>query len=116
MSTQIATVWINESSGLPELLVGNWRSVINGADEISQVITTYLEADIKTLYELIGFELHAQQQGLSEITWKTLAVEPERIEDTRGSVSAKTTMMVARCRLPLVLLDDDCEVVFRGLV
>lgn len=103
----------NEEHDCCEITVGDWVIVATGTEWEDSMVTTikeiYQQDSISTLYELLGFELHTQQQGQSEIYFKNMRVLNERMEDTCGYVDESVILLVATCRIPLGLLTQDYD-------
>lgn len=104
----------NEQHDCCEITVGDWVIVATGTeweDGIDKLIIDIYNQDIvTTLYELLGFEMHTQQQGQSEVYFKGMRVVTETMEDTCGGpLSEDTVLLVATTRQPLGLLTQDYD-------
>lgn len=103
----------NEQHDCCEITVGDWVIVATGAEwedgMVDSIKEIYQQDGISTLYELLGFEFHTQQQGQSEVYFKNMRVVNEKIEDTCGYVDESTILLVATTRQPLGLLTQDYD-------
>lgn len=101
----------NEQHDCCEIRISDWVIIATGAEweegMIGQIKEVYNELDVNSFYKLLGFELHTQQQGQSEVYFKGMRVVTERIEDTCGCVNKDTVLLVATTRQPLGLLTQD---------
>ena len=103
----------NEQHDCCEITIGDWVIVATGTEwedsMIGEIREVYRELGAKTFYEVLGFELHTQQQCQSEIYFKGMRVVTETMEGTCGYVSADTVLLVATTRQPLGLLIQDYD-------
>lgn len=76
------------------------------------LIEVFKENEIDTLYKLLGFSFHGQQQLLQEIHYQGLQAYPERLEDTCGDVDKTTRICVGRFIYKLGGLCDDGKLEF----
>ena len=101
------TINRNEQHDCPEVTIGDWKLVIHGMDwdEADAVRSVYTEEGTMDLYSLLGLEMHSQQQGQCDITFKGLEVYCENMADTCGApLEDYTILIVATTRQPLGLL------------
>ena len=73
-------------------VIGPWRSVVDGT-EAGDYLLFHHEMGTRSLYEWLGLELHASQQGASELYHFQAVVRAERMEDTCGSPVSKDTIL-----------------------
>ena len=106
----------NRQYDCPEFKIGDWHVIISGSDcdgGIEMVRCAYKDAfgSNTMLYELLGFELHSQQQGQSMIFFKELEVFARFMGDTCGGALNPTTLLnVATVTMPLALLTIDHQI------
>ena len=103
----------NEQFDCPQLQLGAWKIIYTGVDwnehfGIGVLMECYKDESVVSLYSLLGFEMHSQQQGQCEIFYKGLQVYCEDMNDTcGGELQGDTILIVATTRQPLGLLCDD---------
>lgn len=55
-------------------------------DEISEEELLDILSEYTTVYEVLGYAFHSQQQGLMYVRFKDFSLSPIEMEDTDGSV------------------------------
>lgn len=104
----------NNRSDCPQMDLGDWRFVITGSDYNDELKDFYIRnLSGATFYDLLGLEMHSQQQGQSTVFYRGLRVTVERMEDTSGStLLAETILVIGGVRLPLALVTLDFDITF----
>ena len=106
----------NTALNCPRWECGSWSCDITGLtdDDVrsDQLVASYRKADVSTLFELIGIELHTQQQGQCDVYFMSLVTYPVSIADAAGLVDAATILQVGDYRYSLGDLCKDFELEF----
>ena len=65
-----------------KVIIGKWTANSEGLETFTKLEMAQMWGG--TLYSFIGFELHAVQQGQSELSYKGRRVWAKRMDDTSG--------------------------------
>ena len=85
--------------------LGPWRSVVDGA---GNYLAFHKEMETHTLYQWLGLELHACNQGASELYHFQAVVRAEKMEDTCGApVNKGTILNVGGQLMPVFAIASD---------
>ena len=102
----------------PRWVCGDWSCDLVGLEETSadEVIDIYEQEGFKTLYELLGFEMHCQQQLQCDVYFKNMQVVPLASRDTAGgSLYSDTLLEISNKSIKrLGVLSKDSPITFKG--
>ncbi len=90
-----------------EITVGNWQVLLPETD-LEGYLELHQEAQTIQLYEWIGLELHAVQQGVSDLFYMNNLVHAESMADTVGApVIRNTQLNIGGVVVPVFVVAQD---------